>query len=87
MLELRKPEFCPKCASDELKRIIYGRPNQDGMNMIGDGLAVPGRCFMEPWLPDWQCAHCKYEWFEETDPSMQELEELAERIGNKHKSA
>lgn len=44
--------------------------------MIERGEAVPGSCFLRPDWPDWQCQHCRHEWFVKDDPARIETERL-----------
>ena len=80
MQELRKPELCPKCGARDFKRIVGGRPTQEGWDMINSGQAVLGTCFESLDRPDWRCMACRHEWFDATDPARIELDQTLQRI-------
>ena len=50
------------------------------MEMIQKGEAISGGCFVRPWQPDWHCAGCGHEWYDENDPAKVELEKTLSRI-------
>jgi len=83
MQELRKPESCPRCGGRAIKRIVGGRPSEEGWAMIERGEAIAGTCFASLDRPDWHCAVCGHQWFDPTDPARQEVDELFRRIFQK----
>ena len=85
MIEFRKPMICPQCRGAEIKRILYGRPNEESLERIQGGEAVSGGCFVRPWQPDWQCLGCGHEWYDESDPAKVELEKIISRIIQRNK--
>lgn len=84
MKELRKPACCPRCKRNDLRRIVGGRPNEEGWKMIDSGDAVPGDCFLRPWKEDWRCVKCGHEWCDKTDPARIKFENLAQKIIDKN---
>ena len=86
MTELRKPDSCPECESTAIKRIVGGRPNEEGMKMIEAGKAVPGDCFMREWKEDWYCSACEHQWCDKTDPVRIEHERLYRKLEEDLKS-
>ena len=80
MNDLRKPDLCPECGGSRIKRIVGGIPNDVGWQMIEQGVAIPGDCFMRDWKEDWHCQDCGHEWCDRADPARIELEELYRRI-------
>jgi hypothetical protein len=48
--------------------ILYGRPNEEGMDAVEKGEYVLGGCFVMPGQPDWHCTTCSYQWFDGDDP-------------------
>ena len=80
MLELRKPDLCPKCGGSDIRRIVGGRPTQEAWDMIHRGEAVLGTCFESLDRPDWRCMTCRHQWFDPTDPARIELDQMLKRI-------
>jgi hypothetical protein len=80
IIELRRPDACPKCGGADLRRIVYGRPTAEAMQQIERGEACLGECLVKPWLPDWRCHSCGHEWYVADDPGKQELESLLQRF-------
>jgi hypothetical protein len=68
-----------------MKRIIAGRPNREGWEMIENGEAVHGCCFVSFESPDWRCSSCGHHWFDPTDPGRKEMDNLLRRILGKGK--
>jgi hypothetical protein len=79
-----KPSACPKCGATDVRFILGGRPTGEGYNMIEQGIAVLGTCFVTPDKSDWRCVSCKNEWFDPQDPERIEMMALLEKIKKKH---
>jgi ribosomal protein L37AE/L43A len=86
-LSLQRPASCPECGNPEVIRIIYGKPTVESMAKVERGEATLGGCFIEPWLPDWQCGMCRHKWFVAEDPAKQQMEAMFERILSRRRTA
>jgi DNA-directed RNA polymerase subunit RPC12/RpoP len=58
---------CPKCGSENVKRIIYGYPSPETVEDFYAGRVVLGGCMICPDYPDYRCANCGHEWLYSPD--------------------
>ena len=77
---LRRPTACPACGSDRLKRLVWGRPSEEGQVWIDRGTAITAGCTPPPYPPQWRCSGCGHEWKDLTDPDQQRLDEIERRF-------
>ena len=72
-MNLIKPDFCPRCKSDnDIRQIMYGLATYEDSKEAEKGKIVLGGCVIEPGAPDWFCGSCEYEW---SDPNSLEEDE------------
>ena len=75
-----KPGACPKCGSSEIKPIVYGLVDDEGLEKARRGEVVLGGCEVYEDMPEWECSSCKHRWFDPSDPQRVEREELKRRM-------
>ena len=80
---LRKPSCCPKCGGVDVRRIFFGLPNAEAMQIVDRGEAVLGGCAILEDRPDWRCHHCRHKWFLADDPARIERERFIFGLGGK----
>ena len=69
-MNLLKPDFCPRCKSDnDIRQIMYGLVTYEGFKEAQKAKIEIRGCVIEPGAPDWLCGSCKYEW---SDPNASE---------------
>lgn len=74
-------EICPKCGSSHTARIIYGRPDIDGINAAECKEVILGGCVVDIDSPDYGCFDCKYEWIHISyNPELDELMSFRRRL-------
>jgi len=55
-MNMLKPDFCPKCKSDnDIRQIMYGLATYEDSKEAEKGKIVLGGCVIEPDAPDWFC--------------------------------
>jgi hypothetical protein len=62
---MENPPKCPRCQSDEVLPIRYGRPTTEMVEEALAGRAVLGGSMFWPEAPDWECGVCGRRWREE----------------------
>ncbi|MBS3067285.1 hypothetical protein J4450_01165 [Candidatus Micrarchaeota archaeon] len=55
-------EKCPKCSSEKVVAILYGKPAATAMESAKRGEIVLGGCCIEKNAPHRHCKNCKNEW-------------------------
>jgi|SaaInlStandDraft_3_1057020.scaffolds.fasta_scaffold58758_2 hypothetical protein len=58
---LDRPENCPKCASENIIRIVYGYPTHELREDSEAGRVALGGCCQCVDDPLWECGDCKTE--------------------------
>ena len=58
---------CPRCSSDEVIRILYGRPSPELLEEARAGRVALGADVFWPEAPQWLCVGCEYEWREQEE--------------------
>ncbi len=53
---------CPKCKSNNVVPIIYGKPGKEMMKNVKEGKIVLGGCIIKPFSKKWHCKECKNKW-------------------------
>ncbi len=51
---------CPNCGTEDVARIIYGKPalTRQIMEGLKSGKIVSGGCMVQTGAPQWRCNHC-----------------------------
>ena len=74
--ELRKPAWCPKCGSQDIREIVYGLPTDEAFELAEAGEVVLGGCFITFNDPDWCCMQCQHKWSDDSDPARKERDRI-----------
>lgn len=62
------PEYCPKCGSVELQKIVFGIPTENERLLGKRRMAMFLGCSADLIkLPHWYCRKCKHGWQDEHD--------------------